>query len=115
MFIKNTNLTIMVSNMDHSIAFYTSLGFTLAKRWGDHYVQITAPDITIGLHPNANNPHFGNSGNVSIGLRTDNFQEAELQLKTLNIKYHKREEEGGLFLHFNDPDGTALYVIQPKW
>jgi len=27
----------------------------------------------------------------------------------------ERSEEGGQFLHFTDPDGTALYFIKPKW
>ena len=26
-----------------------------------------------------------------------------------------RQEEGGSFLHFTDPDGTPLYFIKPKW
>jgi hypothetical protein len=32
-----------------------------------------------------------------------------------NINVTERKEEGGQFLHFNDPDGTALYFIKSKW
>ncbi|MBK9985229.1 MAG: VOC family protein [Saprospiraceae bacterium] len=50
--IVQTNLTIMVRNMDQSIAFYTDvLGFKIIRRYGNHYAQIEAPGIIIGLHP----------------------------------------------------------------
>ena len=52
--IKDTNVTIMVKDMDASIAFYQSIGFTVKARWGAHYARITAPGITIGLHPSSN-------------------------------------------------------------
>ena len=57
----------------------------------------------------------GNSGNVSIGFTADNFEEAGSLLKQLSIVATNRKEEGGEFLHFTDPDGTALYFIKPKW
>ena len=113
MTIKDSNVTIMVKDMDKSVAFYQSIGFAVKQRWSNHYAQLTAPGITIGIHPT--NETLSNSNNVSIGFTTDNFEETTDQLSSLNITIQLREEEGGKFIHFADPDGTALYFIKPKW
>jgi catechol 2,3-dioxygenase-like lactoylglutathione lyase family enzyme len=105
----------MIKDMDKSISFYESIGFKVKTRWNNHYAQLTAPGIVIGLHPTNENNLSGASGNVSIGFTTDNFDEAKAQLEQLSIRVTPRNEEGGQFLHFNDPDGTALYFIKPKW
>lgn len=113
--IRESHLTIHVSDMDKSVDFYTTLGFMLGQRWGNHYAQLTAPGLVIGLHPTR--PHHipGHSGNASIGLRTDDLQATKAFLDRLTIPYQERQEEGGHFLHFRDPDGMALYFIKPKW
>jgi catechol 2,3-dioxygenase-like lactoylglutathione lyase family enzyme len=56
--IKTANVTVMVKNMDKSIDFYTSLGLELKQRWNNHYAQVAAPGVIIGLHPakETNNP-----------------------------------------------------------
>jgi catechol 2,3-dioxygenase-like lactoylglutathione lyase family enzyme len=115
MAIKESNITINVSNLGSSIAFYESLGLIVKTRWGDYYAQLTAPGIFIGLHPTSKANLKDNSGNVSIGFTSDNFEETKSLLQKLSIGITEREEEGGQFLHFFDPDGTALYFIKPKW
>jgi len=113
MTIKDSNITIMVKDMDRSVSFYQSIGFTVKNRWGEHYAQLTAPGITIGLHPS--NESINSSGNLSISFTTDNFEETQSSLNSLSIEVVTRNEEGGQFLHFKDPDGTLLYFIKPKW
>lgn len=113
--IKNSTITINVKNLDKSISFYESLGMKTKKRWGEHYAELQAPGILIGLHPTSEKNLAGNSGNASIGFTTDNFEEAKTLLNNLSIKTTDRNEEGGEFLHFNDPDGSSLYFIKPKW
>ena|ERR1041385_7117291 len=105
----------MVKDMDRSISFYESLGLSVTNRWGDHYAQLDAPGIIIGLHPTSDDNLKGTSGNISIGFTVDDFDEASVMLKDLAIDAAERSEEGGKFLHFADPDGTALYFIKPAW
>lgn len=114
MAIKDSNLTIHVKDMDRSISFYQSIGFIEKNRWGNHYAQLAAPGLRIGLHPSAGNNHTEGPGNVSIGFTSDDFEETKLLLNKLSIATTERQEEGGHFLHFNDPDGMALYFIKPK-
>ena len=115
MTIKESNITINVKNLETSISFYESIGLTVKNRWGNHYAQLAAPGVVIGLHPTSDTNLTGNSGNVSIGFTTDKFEETNSDLQKLSIKTTIRQEEGGQFIHFNDPDGTALYFIKPKW
>ena len=113
MAIKEANTTVIVKDIDRSVAFYESIGMQIKNRWGNHYAQMSAPGILIGLHPSENIP--GNSGNVSIGFTADDFGAAKTLLEKLSIKITERQEAGGEFLHFEDPDGTGLYFIKPKW
>ena len=114
MLIIDSNVTIMTKDMNNSISFYTSLGFELKNRWGNHYAQLIAPGLTIGLHP-ADQNDFNGSGNISIGFTTNDIDATKVMLDKLSISFQSREEEGGKFLHFTDPDNTQLYFIKPKW
>ena len=111
--IKESNITIMVKDMDKAVDFYEKLGLQIKNRWGNHYAQLTATGITIGLHPTKEN--LSADAHISIGFMTDNLSDAKSLLEKNQIEYQSREEEGGSFLHFKDPDGTMLYFMQSKW
>jgi catechol 2,3-dioxygenase-like lactoylglutathione lyase family enzyme len=104
----------MVSDMDKAVTFYKNIGFELKQRWNNHYAMMTAPGITIGLHP-SDNPATS-SGTVSIGFMIDSIDEAKELLDTYNIAC-SREDDGksGIYLHFKDPFGTSLYFVKPAW
>jgi catechol 2,3-dioxygenase-like lactoylglutathione lyase family enzyme len=113
--IKETNITVSISNMDKSIEFYTSIGFEEKTRWGNHYAKLQMQGIILGLHPTAKENLHGNSGNLSIGFQVFDSEEAKQLLETLSIPFHERNEEGGNFIHFADPDGNSLYYVKTKW
>lgn len=105
----------MIRDIEISIAFYLSPGFTLKARWENHYAQFTSPGLAIELYPTSTDQLTGNSGNVFIGFTIDRFEEVKSYLEKINIAFQKRTEEGGVFLHITDPYGPALCFINPKW
>jgi|SRR6185437_9062572 len=112
--INESNVTIMVADMDKAIIFYESIGFELKNRWGDHYAMLTSTGITIGLHPGRKGAIAENS-NISIGLMIDKADDAKELLERNDISFKFDDGKSGIYLHFRDPDGTLLYFTQPKW
>src|SRR5437870_623934 len=101
MVVKETHITVNVSDMDTSILFYNSLGFDTRVRWNNHYAKLQMQGIIIGLHPTDKNNLAGNSGNLSIGFQVDDLEDAKKSLHHLQVAYTERNEEGGHFIHFN--------------
>lgn len=112
--ITGSNVTIMVKNMDSSISFYESIGLTLQNRWENNYAMVTAEGVTIGIHPANENSNL-TSGSLSIGFMIKTIQEATALLDNNSISYNREDGKSGIYLHFKDPDGTALYFVEPKW
>ncbi len=112
--ITDTNITIMVKDMEASINFYQQIGLTMKQRWENHYAMLITTGITIGLHPATSESPC--SGTISIGFMIENSDEAKVLLEKNKISF-KEEDDGksGIYLHFSDPDGTLLYFVQPKW
>jgi catechol 2,3-dioxygenase-like lactoylglutathione lyase family enzyme len=112
--INDTNVTIMVTDMDKAIHFYQSIGLTLKNRWDNHYAMMTAAGVTLGIHPKGEKTP--SSGTVSVGFMITDIKEVKTLLEKNKISF-KYEDDGksGLYCHFTDLDGTLLYFIQPKW
>jgi catechol 2,3-dioxygenase-like lactoylglutathione lyase family enzyme len=115
MIIKEANITVIVKDLDKSVLFYQSLGLQIKSRWQNYYAQLTVPGLILGLHPAESASLSEKSGNVSIGFNIDSIEEAKALLQKIVVSFTERNEEGGQFLHFADPDGTALYFIKSKW
>jgi catechol 2,3-dioxygenase-like lactoylglutathione lyase family enzyme len=111
--INETNVTIMVKDMDASIAFYQSIGLTLKQRWENHYAMLTSTGLTVGLHPSDGSLPAGTK--ISIGFMVDAITEAKSLLNANNIPYQEDDGKSGIYIHFQDPDGVVLYFTQPKW
>jgi catechol 2,3-dioxygenase-like lactoylglutathione lyase family enzyme len=111
--ITDANVTLMVQNLDRAIHFYQSIGLTLKDRWGDHYAMVTAPGITIGLHPS--NEFKNSSGNASIGFFITDVSEARTLLKKNSVKFKEESGKSGHHFNFQDPDGNLLYFVKPAW
>jgi catechol 2,3-dioxygenase-like lactoylglutathione lyase family enzyme len=111
--ILDTNITIMVADMDRSISFYESLGMKLKNRWGNHYAMIEGYNIVLGIHPE-HEPVIANS-KVSIGFLLTNLEDATKLLDSKGIKYATQDDKSGKFASFNDPDGIFLYFMQPGY
>lgn len=112
MLIKASTLTVLVNDLDLSVNFYESIGFSLAARRGQNYALLETAGLTIALHP-TEEPDLG-SDTVSIGFTIDRLEEARTLLELQGILYEADEDRNGNYLHFADLDGTFLYFVQPK-
>lgn len=114
--ISGGNATVMVSNMDTAIQFYTQvLGLKLTNRFGNDWATVEAgPGLTIGLHPaSPKYPAPGAKGAMMLGLEIDEPIDkvvAQLAKKGANIKGSVIREQAGNFVHLEDPDGNELYL-----
>lgn len=111
--ITETNVTIMVKNLDQAIQFYENIGLTLKNRWGSHYAMVETTGITIGLHPTEK--EFNSSGDASIGFMIEDINDAKSLLDKHSVKYTAEDGKSGKYIHFTDLDGTILYFTQPSW
>jgi catechol 2,3-dioxygenase-like lactoylglutathione lyase family enzyme len=113
MILTESNVTIMVKDMNRSIDFYLMMGLTLKQRWENHYAMLTGPGITLGIHPSDGNET--SSGSVSIGFMIKQINEAKKLLDDNRVTYRDEDGKSGHYLNFQDPDGTNLYFVLPKW
>ncbi|HUI01131.1 MAG TPA: VOC family protein [Nitrososphaerales archaeon] len=116
--IKETNVTVIVSDMNEAVAFYTeTLGLELKARWGDEFAQVNAPGTMIALHPAVKGgAKPGDSESLSIGFGVDNLDATMAQLKKKGVRFTRVADDGPVKLaFFGDPDGNPLYLSQSKW
>ncbi len=112
--IKSANITVMISDMDASIKFYTEvLGFQLVNRFGDHWADVQGPGISIGLHPTSADQARAN--NLQIGLRVDNLEQSVSTLKNLGVPVAANSDDQVRLATFSDPDENILYLVQPQF
>jgi catechol 2,3-dioxygenase-like lactoylglutathione lyase family enzyme len=114
--ISGGNATVLVSNMDNAVRFYTEvLGLRLAERYGDHWATVDAGrGFTIGLHPaSPKYPAPGTKGGMMLGLEVNSPLEGVVQqLKEKGVRFIGDiiREQTGSFAHLEDPDGTSIYL-----
>jgi catechol 2,3-dioxygenase-like lactoylglutathione lyase family enzyme len=106
--------TIFVTDMDRSVRFYTEvLGLRLAQRFGNHWAQVDAEQIVIGLHPATKENPAGRNGSITIGFMfTTPIEETVHTLEQQGVKFHGPivQDNAGKVVYFEDPDGNVLYL-----
>jgi len=75
--------------------------------------MVETTGVTLGLHPANEKPE--GSGSLSIGFMIGSIKEAIELLGKNQIAYKLDDGKSGKYLHFEDPDGTALYFVEPAW
>ncbi|MDH3649146.1 MAG: VOC family protein [Saprospiraceae bacterium] len=111
--LKSGRVNVMVSNMDAAIDFYSKkLGLELINRYGEHYAEIQAPGLLIGLHPTSEKVTAGN--NVSIGFGVVDFDSTVEDLEAKGIEC-RVETDGWIRLaYFTDLDSNHLFLAENK-
>ena len=84
----------------------------LLNQYGQHYAEIQAPDLLIGLHPKNDSTIIGN--NISIGFGVKEFDLVIEQLKSKDIEF-RLENDGWIRLaYFEDLDNNSLFFAENK-
>ena len=117
--IEGGNATIMVSDMDASVAFYTEvLGLRLVHRAGPDWAAIDAGGgLSLGLHK-AGHGHglgAGQPGSVSVGLSvTQPIESVVAALREQGVAFRGPIADQGFvkLAFFGDPDGNMLYLAE---
>jgi catechol 2,3-dioxygenase-like lactoylglutathione lyase family enzyme len=118
--ISGGNATVLVSNMDAAVRFYTEvLGLKLTNRFGDNWATVEAgKGLTIGLHPaSPKYPAPGTKGGMMLGLEVDEAIDrvvSRLREKGVRINGGIVRDEPGNFAHLEDPDGNEIYLWEVK-
>ena len=111
------NVTVMVSDMDRSIKFYTqTLGLKLKVRYGNEFAVVETRGLSIGLHPASAHIPAGRQGSVSIGFGVSKIEPVmqELQKRGVVFLPHISEDTQVRLAFFHDPDNTPMYLAQEK-
>jgi catechol 2,3-dioxygenase-like lactoylglutathione lyase family enzyme len=112
--LTRANVTLMVADLDRSLAFYTqTLGFARRARHGDFFAEALAQGLTLVLHPRRPGATAG-AGHLSLGLHAENIDRAAEDLRARDVAIERQENEANRFVFFQDPDGTPLYLIEAK-
>lgn len=111
--LEKCRINVMVSNMDDAVEFYSGkLGLELINRYGNHYAEIQAPGLMIGLHPASEKTTIGN--NISIGFGVVEFDLTIENLETKEIEF-TIEQDGPIRLaYFTDLDQNQLFLAENK-
>ena len=113
---KTSNVTILVSDMNLAIQFYTdTLGLKLLSNYGGEFAVIESNGLRIGLHPGKKS-RDAMSRDMSLGFQVDDAATAKKAMESKGVIFEKRvQDRGAIIENFSDPDGTPLYLIELKW
>ncbi len=117
-------VTIPVSDVEKSIAFYQTLGLKLIVKALPRYARFECPDgnATFSLH---HVDHEINSNGTSIYFECDDLDEKVENLKNQGIKFDEDPEDRSWLwreARLRDPDGNNLILyyagknrLNPPW
>ncbi len=114
---KSANVTLMVSDVNRSVKFYTeALGLKLTRQYGPEWAEVEAPGLTIGLHPAREPAKTPPSENLSIGFAVENLESAMTDLKKRGVAFTPqiKEDSPVRLAFFTDPDKNPLYLSEEK-
>jgi catechol 2,3-dioxygenase-like lactoylglutathione lyase family enzyme len=110
-------VTIYVSDLQRAVDFYAHvLGLRLLFRADDHWAQVDAGGLQIGLHPASDSgPAPGTPGAITLGLAVSApIADAVAALESKHVAVAGPVPGGGgiKLAFFTDPDGNPLYLAE---
>ena len=115
--ITSGSVTMIVSDLSRSVAFYTdTLGLKVKLRYGDNYAEVVTEGLTVALHPPVKGGTApGGPPSLSVGFAVPDLPAAVEELKQKGIAFSRITEDGFVKLaFFTDPDGNPLYLAETR-
>jgi predicted enzyme related to lactoylglutathione lyase len=116
--LQATMVYYYVSDMEKAIKFYSDvLGLKLKVRFQNHWAELDAGPITIGLHPTEKGKK-PKSGGGTISCNVADIETFVEEIKSKGAKVSKIfAPERGKFVMVSDPDGNEIHVVEfnPDW
>ncbi len=117
--LKATTAFYDVQNMDRAVKFYTEkLGFPLKVRFGDHWAEVDAGSISIGLHPTEGGAPVSSDGGATVSFAVEDLEKVVNLLRERGVEVGEiRNPPRGKFVMVKDSEGNYLHMIEfsKKW
>lgn len=114
----------LVTDVDASIAFYTSLGFELVNRWGPPFAMMKLGDLTLWVSgpessagrplPDGSTPRPGGWNRFVIEVPDIEAAMRDLKAKGGRFRSEPISGPGGKQVLCEDPSGNPIELFQPK-
>jgi catechol 2,3-dioxygenase-like lactoylglutathione lyase family enzyme len=113
-----------VADVDRSIAFYQSLGFELADRWGPPFAIVSKDGLDLWLSgpgtsaakpmPDGRSPEPGGWNRIVVEVTDLGALYAELREARIVFRNEPISGPGGSQVLAEDPDGNPVEIFQPR-
>jgi catechol 2,3-dioxygenase-like lactoylglutathione lyase family enzyme len=114
-----TTVFFYVQNLDRAIDFYTNtLGMPLKVRHGNHWAEVNAGSISIGLHPLEEGESLSADGGGTVSFSVSDLDALVRELKEKGAAIGEiRTPPRGRFVMGKDSEGNSLHFIEfsEKW
>lgn len=114
-----TTVFFYVQDLDRAIDFYTNtLGLPLKVRHGNHWAEVSAGTVSIGLHPLDEGETVSGDGGGTVSFAVSNLDALVASLKAKGADIGEiRTPPRGRFVMGKDSEGNSLHFIEfsEKW
>jgi len=114
----------LVTDVDAAIAFYSTLGFVLADRWGPPFAVMTSGDLTLWVSgpgtsaskalPDGSQPHPGGWNRFVIEVPDIEAAVAALTARGGRFRSEPIQGPGGRQAVCEDPSGNPIELFERK-
>lgn len=117
--LKAAQVYFYVKDMDRAVKFYTeTLGLPLRIRFDNHWAEVDAGPITIGLHPTEGGRKAKQGGGGTVSFHVSDIDSLVSDLKKKGAKVSGVfAPDRGKFAMITDPDGHMIHIVEfdKKW
>ena len=114
----------LVSDVDAAIAFYSTLGFVLADRWGPPFAVMTMGDLTLWVSgpgtsaskplPDGSRPQPGGWNRFVVEVPDIDAAVSELAAKGGRFRSEPIQGPGGRQVLCEDPSGNPIELFEAR-